>query len=79
MDLTLEVGDEPRSHVCPDCGGVMRSIRGFVYRSGDAYAIYFATLPLAAHEARADLAIGIGTWDADTDSAELSAFLALER
>jgi len=49
---------------------------GFVYRDGDAFAIYHATLHRHGGAPKADIAIGLGTWSADDAVAETSAFLA---
>jgi ethanolamine utilization microcompartment shell protein EutS len=73
--LRLEVGREPETQTCQDCGRVQVLTDGFIYLDDDAYAIYFATLLM--HEAvRADLAIGIGTW-AEGETAAISAFLTV--
>lgn len=50
---------------------------GFVYRDGDAYAIYHATLHHHADGPRADLAIGIGQWDSDEAVADAAAFVTI--
>lgn len=73
--LTLEVGRETRSTSCPDCGRETRTTAGFVYRDGDAYALYFASLLAHDHGRRAILAIGIGPVRSDSTSANVSAFL----
>ena len=50
---------------------------GFVYRDGDAFAIYHATLHHHDHASRVDLAIGLGKWQGDDAVADVSAFLAV--
>jgi hypothetical protein len=75
--LTIGVGGEPRTTSCERCGRAAVQTTGFVYRSGDAFAIYHATLHDHDNVHRIDLAIGIGTWQADDAVADLSAFLAV--
>jgi hypothetical protein len=75
--LTVEVGREPRSTTCEQCGRATSDTTGFVYRAGDAFAIYHATLHNHGNMHRADLAIGIGTWQGDDAVADVSAFLAV--
>jgi hypothetical protein len=77
MNLTIEVGREPRIRRCGHCGGLTHTTQGFVYRDGDAYAIYFATLFGTDHQQRADLAVGIGTWEEGNAGADLSAFMGV--
>jgi len=43
-EFRLEVGREPRTQISSDCGGVSRTTQGFIYRDGDAFAVYFSTL-----------------------------------
>jgi hypothetical protein len=74
-ELRLEVGRAPRTEVCSDCGGVSQSTQGSIYRNGDAFAIYFATLYAHADGPRAQLAIGIGAWQGDGSSADSSGYL----
>jgi hypothetical protein len=75
--LTLEVGGEPRLTPCPDCGRETLTTTGFIYRDGDAYALYHASVP--AHDAgpRAIIGIGVGPFSEDPPSASVSAFLSV--
>jgi hypothetical protein len=77
QQLTIEVGREPRSTTCGQCGRAAVDTTGFVYRGGDAFAIYHATLHNHGELRQTDLAIGIGTWQADEAVADVSAFLAV--
>jgi hypothetical protein len=76
-DLRIEVGRGPWTTICNQCGHEAVHTTGFVYRRGNAFAIYHATLHHHAGRHRADLAIGIGTWTTDDAVAEASAFLAV--
>lgn len=59
---------------CPCCGRMSTSLTRFVYRDGDAYAIY-KTLFSEAHPDRAVLAIvSVGSWDEQATPAQRSAF-----
>ena len=60
--LTIELGQEKEPTYCPCCGGVCRSAYGFVYRDGDAYAIYHATWSESHPEAGVDIAIDFDEW-----------------
>jgi hypothetical protein len=77
QSLTIEVGAEPRTTICERCGRAAVQTTGFVYRAGNAFAIYHATLHRHDNVHRIDLAIGIGTWQADDAVADVSAFLAV--
>jgi hypothetical protein len=73
--LTLEIG-RTDSAPCASCG--LPSIRssGFIYREGDAHAIYHV-LAHGGESPHADLAIGVGSWEESEAVANQSAFLAL--
>jgi hypothetical protein len=73
--LTVEVGRESQ-YTYDRCGRTAVTTAGFVYRDGDAYAIYHSTLHRHDAVSGADIAIGIGTWETDSAVAEVSAFLA---
>lgn len=74
-NLRIEVGRDSWSTHCEHCERAAVHTTGFVYRDGNPYAIYHATLHHHDKVHRADLAIGIGTWQTDGASAEVSAFL----
>lgn len=75
--LTIEVGREPQTRTCDRCGRSASDTMGFVYRDGDAYAIYYAVLHRHEDTPQLDLAIGMGTWANDDSVADLSAFLTV--
>lgn len=74
-DLRIEAGRDAWSTRCDQCGRAAVHTTGFVYRDGNAYAVYHATLHHHDRVHRADLAIGIGTWHTDAAVADVSAFL----
>lgn len=77
QDLTIEVGAAPRATTCDVCGRAALNSSGFVYRGGDAFAIYHATLHRHDEVPTVDLAIGIGSWENDAALAEVTAFLSV--
>jgi hypothetical protein len=77
QDLSIEVGREPRTTTCAQCGRSALETTGFVYRGGDAFAIYHATLHNHDNVPQVDLAIGIGPWHTEAAVADASAFLAV--
>lgn len=59
--LSLELGQQLSDIGCEQCGGTHKSAYGFVYRSGDAFGLYFATL----HTGHAEPSVGtlsVGKW-----------------
>ena len=75
--LTLEIGREPRTAVCADCGGMTISSAGFVYRNGDPYGIYQASTYPSHPSLKAQLGIGVGSWAGEGAVADVSAFIAV--
>jgi hypothetical protein len=60
--LTLELGEELSDIGCEQCGGTHKSAYGFVYKAGDAYGVYFATLHTGHAEPSVGLTLSIGKW-----------------
>jgi hypothetical protein len=60
--FSLELGEEPASIKCSDCGKQVTSVCGFVSRNGDAYSTYFALLHTGHAEIIVLLTISIGKW-----------------
>jgi hypothetical protein len=75
--FTVEVDAPPKATTCDVCGLTAMNTTGFVYRDGDAFAIYHATLHRHADQARVDLGLAVGSWDADDSVADISAFLSV--
>ena len=59
--LSIEV-DPPKQTVCPCCGGTTTNLVGFVYRDGDAYAIYYAAFARNHPERALQALVGLGDW-----------------
>jgi len=60
--LRLEVGEPPEARPCECCGATSRTAHGFVYRDGDAYAIYYAGWSDGHPERGASMAVAVGEW-----------------
>jgi hypothetical protein len=75
--LSIEVPEPPKSTRCEHCGRDALTTTGFVYRDGDAYAIYHAVLHWRDGNPQVDLAVAVGSWDADDSLADASAYLAI--
>jgi len=58
----LELGEQLADIGCEQCGGTHKSAYGFVYRAGDAYGVYFATLHTGHVEPSVGLTLSIGKW-----------------
>jgi len=70
MALAIEPAPEMRPHVCADCGRSFASVHGFIYRDGNAYAVYHALLQTEHPFTVADLALSFGSWDEDAVGAD---------
>jgi hypothetical protein len=72
--LTIEFEPPQESEPCECCGGITTSLTRFVYRDGDAHAIYYARFS-NSHPERAVLAtVSIGEWAENSTSEERVAF-----
>lgn len=60
--LTLELGETLSDIGCDECGGTHKSAYGFIYKAGDAYGVYFATLHTGHAEPSAGLTLSVGKW-----------------
>jgi len=63
MALTVETVSEVQQRSCADCGRPFSSVHGFVYKDGNAYAVYHALLQTEHPTRVADLALSFGSWD----------------
>ena len=61
----VEIGEDETSSVCACCGRASSSGHGFVYKNGDAYAIYWAAWSTLHSGKKVSFALGIGEWDDD--------------
>jgi hypothetical protein len=65
MGLAIEAAPELQQRVCSDCGRQFSSVHGFLYKDGDAYAVYHALLQTDHPSTVVDLALSVGSWDED--------------
>jgi hypothetical protein len=71
--LTFEFS-EPSSTRCDCCGGVTTSLTRFVYRDGDAYAIYYARFGVTHVPRVVEAVVSIGEWGEDSGPWDRVAF-----
>lgn len=69
-DLSLELGPQEVGAVCSCCGTRSTTVHGFVYRDGDAFAIYYAGWSTQHPERGVNLAIATGEWAEDSGPAD---------
>lgn len=60
--------DEPVERNCSCCGSAVISLTRFVYRHGDAFAVYKASLAFGSHERAADIVMNVGDDWGDDDA-----------
>ena len=68
--LQLELGESGEAAVCECCGTRFRTAYGFVYRDGDAYAVYYAGWSHGHPGRGVSLAIAVGEWTEGTSLAD---------
>ena len=61
----IEIGKDRQSSVCQCCGKESSVGHGFVYKDGDAYAIYSAAWSTMHSQPKISFALAIGDWDDD--------------
>jgi hypothetical protein len=67
--------EEPRDQgPCPCCGGKTTSLTRFVYKDGDAHAVYLASYSDNHPEKLVSVAAGIGGWGDGTTPSDRVAF-----
>src|SRR5689334_22900593 len=71
----IEIQPEPASHSqCPCCGKTTVCLTRFVFRDGDAYAVYCAQFTPDHEERLVSGIIGLGEWGEGTTSDKRWAF-----
>jgi hypothetical protein len=61
-DLSIEAGPQEEGTVCDCCGTRSTTVHGLVYRSGDAFAVYYAGWSRQHAERGLTMAIATGEW-----------------
>jgi hypothetical protein len=66
--------EEPTQSVCKCCGRVSVQLTRFVYRDGDAYAVYYAQYTPEHDPKRVSAIVSLGEWGDGSSPAERVAF-----
>ena len=76
--LTIEF-EKPSSSTCECCSGRTTRLTRFVYRDGDAYAVYYAAFSDNHPDRVVSLVVSMGEWDDDASADRRLAFSLLLR
>jgi hypothetical protein len=68
----IEVGEYIYSLTCECCGTEKRRVWGFVYKHGDAHAVYYALLNVREESPRVGLTVSAGLWGDGTEPSQRS-------
>lgn len=63
VNFQLEIGENCKSSICHCCGRKSFIGHGFIYKDGDAYAVYYAGWAPSHSSMKVSFAIAIGKWD----------------
>ena len=75
MPATYEIEfADPKPSRCDCCNGLNVRLTRFVYRNGDAFAIYYVAYANNHPEDEVSMLVSLGDWDDDSDPAERAAF-----
>jgi hypothetical protein len=70
---TVELGRSNDRTACNCCGGIVRLVRGFVYRDGFAWATYVVRWTLGRPQHRPSIVVSMGRWGEEGEAADRSA------
>ena len=59
--------EEPTESVCDCCGNTTVRLTRFVYRDGDAHAVYYAQFTAGHEKKRLSGLVGLGEWSDDSE------------
>jgi hypothetical protein len=68
--LRLEIGEGAEGEPCVCCGVASITAHGFLYRNGDAHAIYYAGWSVRHPEHGVTMAIAVGRWEEGSSAAD---------
>jgi hypothetical protein len=71
-DFSLETGEDVVCVKCECYGNEKKRVWGFVSKSGDAHAVYYALLNVTEDSPRVGLTVSIGPWWKDTEPSQRS-------
>lgn len=77
MAITIELEQPHESGPCECCGGITTDLTRFVYKDGDAHAIYYARFSNNHAERIVKAVVSIGEWGEGSTSNQRTSF-ALE-
>ena len=66
--------EEPKQHICAQCGGITTSLTRFVYQDDDAYAVYYARYCDSHPHRDVDAVVSLGSWGVEGVPADRVAF-----
>lgn len=70
----LEIGENCKPSVCHCCGRESYLGHGFIYKNGDAYAVYYVGWAPSHSDKKVSFAIAIGEWGDSSTSADRTCF-----
>lgn len=70
----IEIGENRKPSICSCCGRESSVGHGFVYKGGDAYAVYYAGWTPGHPDKKVSFAIALGKWDDNSTSADRTCF-----
>ncbi len=65
---------KPSLSQCECCGGLTTRLTRFVYRGGDAFAVYYAIYSNSHRENEVDMLVSLGEWGEGSDPSQRAAF-----
>lgn len=71
-DFSLETGEGIVRVTCECCGNEKKRVWGFVSKSGDAHAVYYALLNVTEKRPRIGLTVSVGPWWDGADPSQRS-------
>lgn len=71
-ELSLETGEGIVRVTCECCGNEKKRVWGFITKSDDAYAVYYALLNITEGRPRIGLTVSVGPWWDGTDPSRRS-------
>src|SRR4051812_42697827 len=74
MEVVVERGPEKPPKVCGCCNHPILNIHGYVYRDGDARAVYYASWTPGHRERGIGFWVGLGEWGDGTADEHRTAF-----
>lgn len=72
--FSLKIGEDCKSSICQCCDRKSFLGHGFIYKNGDAYAVYYAGWSPSHAEKKVSFAIATGEWDDNSTVADRTCF-----